>query len=358
MTDAPLRRLTLRKIDDRSVGFLVAGASNIAARWMVDAIWGQPPAIGGSDVAGAYVAALYSHNLRFARRFADAHGIVHAGDDLAALLERREIRCVYVGNHPRHHAETARAALLAGKHLLCEPPLTFDPEENQELEQMAHHRGLVVALNYTWRATGVMRRIRTELEDETIGEVLGARLENTLALPPEQQTWRLQRPSGGVLWDRTLHDADLLAFLLSSAPAEVQSHTLQKLLGSAVEEDVLSVIRLRNGLPVIVHDAFVLPHAPASFTLAGSSGALHALAIHPGSTTSHLLLQRGEQTQALTCEAIDPYRASVARFLAAVRLGERPLALPGDDRRAVLAVLAARRSLELRQSVAIPLARS
>ncbi len=354
MTDAPLRRLTLRKIDDRSVGFLVAGASNVAARWMLDAIWGQPPAIGGSDVAGAYVAALHSHNVRFARRFADAHGIVQSGDDLAALLARREIRCVYVGNHPRHHAETVRAALLAGKHVLCEPPLTLDAEESQELERMAHHRGLVVALNYTWRATGVMRRIRTELEEDTIGEVLGVRLENTLTLPPEQQTWRLQRPFGGVLWDRCLHDVDLLAFLLSSAPAEIHAHTLQNLLGSAVEEDTLSVIRLRNGLPVIMHDAFVLPHTPAALTLSGSSGALHALAVHPGSATSHLLLQRGEQTQALTCEPIDPYRASVARFLAAMRVGETPLALPDDDRRAVLTVLAAKRSLELRQNVMLP----
>jgi len=358
MTDPPLRRLTLRTIDDRSVGFLVAGASTVAARWMLDAIWGQPPAIGGSDVAGAYVVGLYSHNARFARRFADAHGVVHAGDDLDALLARREIRCVYVGNHPRHHAATVRAALLAGKHVLCEPPLAHTLEESQELEQMAHHRGLVLALNYTWRATGVMRRLRDELHADAIGELLGVRIDNTTALPLERQSWRIQPPDGGVLWDRTLHDADLLAFLLLSAPAEIHAHALQNLLGSMVAEDVVSVVRLRNGLPAVMHDAFVLPHAPTGITLFGSTGALLATHIHPdstpGSTPGRLELQRGGQVQTLAFAPIEPYRAAVARFLAAVRLGEAPLATPRDDRRAVATVLAAQQSLQLRQPRLIP----
>ncbi len=346
MADAPSPRLATRKIDDRSVGFLVAGASQVAARWMNQAIWQQPPATSGRDVAGAYVAAIYSHNARFARRFAETHGIVHAGDDLPALLSRREIRCVYVGSHPRHHAETVRAALLAGKHVLCEPPISDSLEACLELEQMAHHRGLVLAANYTWRATGVAHRLRELLHDDAIGEVLGVRIDNTLRLPIDRQTWRIQRPFGGVLWDRLLHDADLLAFLLLNQPAEIQSHNLQSLLGSTCEEDVLHVIRLRGGLPVVVHDSFVLPHAPVSITIQGSTGSLRASHCEPGASQSQLMMSRGEQQLVLAVDMIEPYRASVARFLAAIRLGEAPLATPYDDRCAVATVLAAQRSLE------------
>ena len=353
MADTPPPRLAMRKIDDRSIGFLVAGASQVAARWMNLAIWQQPPAVGGRDVAGAYVAAVYSHNARFARRFADAHGIVHASDDLPALLSRREIRCVYIGSHPRHHAETARAALLAGKHVLCEPPISVSLDECLELEQIAHHRGLVLAANYVWRATGVTQRLRVLLHDDAIGEVLGVRIDNTLPLPLDRQTWRVQRPFGGVLWDRLLHDADLLAFLLLNQPAEIQSHSLQSLLGSACEEDVLHTLRLRGGLPVIVHDSFVLPHAPVSVTIQGSTGSLWAMHCEPGNKQSHIIMRRGEQQSAVTVDGIDPYRASVARFLAAIRLGEAPLATSLDDRGAVATVLAAQHSLKEQQRVAI-----
>jgi predicted dehydrogenase len=357
MADSPASRLATRKIDDRSIGFLVAGASQIAARWMLQAIWQQPPAVSGRDVAGAYVAALFGHNARFVRRFADQYGVVHAGDDLAALLDRREIRCVYVGNHPRHHAEIVRAALLAGKHVLCEPPLCDTLEESWELEQMAHHRGLVIALNYAWRATGAMRRLRERLHADEIGEVLGARIENTLALPLDRQTWRVQRPFGGVFWDRLLHDADLLTFLLLNPPAAIQSHNLQNLLGSECEEDVVSVVHLRGGLPAVVHDSFVLAHTPVSVTLFGSTGSLWASHCQPDNKESRLMLRRGEQQQPIEIDAIDSYRASVARFVAAVRSGEAPLATPLDDRRAVATVLGAQRSLQEQQRVALTQAR-
>ena len=345
MVDSPIRRLTTRRIDERSTGFLVAGASTVAARWMLEAIWRQPPAVGSHDVAGAYVAALHSHNGRLAQRFADQHGIVLAGDDLEQLLSRREIRCVYVGSHPRHHAETTRAALLAGKHVLCEPPLSIEPDECHELHLMAQHRGLVLALNYTWRATAAMRGLREQLQADAIGEVLGGRIENGAFLPLDRQTWRLAPPYGGVLWERTLHDVDLLEFLLLRTPASVLASSLQTLLGSEVEEDVLSTIWLRGGLPVYLHDSFLLPHAPVAVTLFGSMGSLAAARCDAGNMESSLSLTRGQSTQAIPLAAIDPFRASVARFLGAIRHGEAPLATAIDDRRNVTTIRAIQAAL-------------
>ncbi len=346
MIDSPTRRLTTRKIDDRSIGFLVAGASTVAARWMLDAIWRQPPAVGSNDVAGAYVAGLFSHNARLAQRFADRHGIILAGDDLEHLLDRREVKCVYIGNHPRHHAETTRAALLAGKHVLCEPPLSIDPDECHEFHLMAQHRGLVLALNYVWRATPAMHSLREQLQADVIGEVLGGHIENTAFLPLDRQTWRLTAPYGGVLWERSLQDVDLLEFLLLRTAASVQTSRLQKLLGSDVEEDVLSAVWLRGGLSVYLHDSYLLPHAPVTVTLFGSVGSLTASQCDVGNPASSLTLTRGQSTQALPLTPIEPFRASVARFLAAIRHGETPLATALDDRRNVTAVRAMQAALQ------------
>ncbi|MCX6039603.1 MAG: Gfo/Idh/MocA family oxidoreductase [Caldilinea sp.] len=357
MIDVAPAQLAMRTVDDRSIGFLVAGASQIAEDKMIEAIWRQPPALGARDVAGAYVAALFSHNPRRARRFADRHGIVHAGDLLAPLLERREVRCVYVGSHPRHHAETVRAALAAGKHVLCEPPLSEDLEESRALEQMALHRGLILALNYSWRAGGAVQLLRQQLYEGTIGEVLGIRIDNTDPLPPDRQGWRLRPPFGGVLWDRLLRDVDLLAFLLLCSPAAVHAHSLQKLLGGSSEEDVMSVVRLRGGPPALVHDSFVYPHAPTCVTIWGSLGTLRAVSCQVESRGSQLWLQRGTTELPLAWAPIDVYRVGVARFLAAVRLGEAPLATALDDRRAVAAVLAAQQSLSQGQGVTLPLIR-
>jgi 1,5-anhydro-D-fructose reductase (1,5-anhydro-D-mannitol-forming) len=129
------------------------------------------------------------------------------------------------------------------------------------------------------------------------------------------------------------------------------------LLGGSSEEDVMSVVRLRGGPPALVHDSFVYPHAPTCVTIWGSLGTLRAVSCQVESRGSQLWLQRGTTELPLAWAPIDVYRVGVARFLAAVRLGEAPLATALDDRRAVAAVLAAQQSLSQGQGVTLPLIR-
>jgi 1,5-anhydro-D-fructose reductase (1,5-anhydro-D-mannitol-forming) len=338
-------RLATRGVDDRSLGFLVAGASNVAARWMLTAIRQQPPAPGSRDVAGAWIAAVYSHNERRARQFAQTHGIIHAGDDLQVLLRRPEIQCVYVGNHPRHHAEAVRAGLEAHKHVLCEPPLALTVDEAETLHQMAEHRGLVLAMNYTWRAASVIHQLHELLIEDAIGELLGGRIQNTAYLPPEQHTWRLQTNGGGVGWDRTLHDLDLIQFLLHTPVREVYARSTRNLLAAEVEDDIVAYAVVTGGLVMQLHDSFVLPHAPVTVEMFGANGTLTALYCASAAGQGELLLTRGEQTTPIARQIIDPYRASVARFLAAVRGSAPPLATSADDLRNLAAIAALRIAL-------------
>jgi len=338
-------RLATRGVDDRSLGFLVAGASTVAARWMLTAIRQQSPVPGSRDVAGAWVAAVYSHNERRARQFAQTHGIIHAGDDLQTLLRRPEIQCVYVGNHPRHHAEAVRAGLEAHKHVLCEPPLALTFDEAETLHQMAEHRGLVLALDYTWRAAGVIHHLHDHLLADAIGELLGGRIQNTAYLPPEQHTWRLQANGGGVLWDRTLHDLDLIQFLFHTPVREVYARSTRNLLAAVVEDDIVAYAGVTGGLVVQLHDSFVLPHAPVTVEIFGANGTLTALNCAPVAGQAELLLTRGEQTTLIASPIVDPFRATVARFLAAVRGLAPPLATSADDLRNLAAIAALRTAL-------------
>lgn len=342
-----LSRLQTRGVDERSVGFLVAGASHVAAQAMLPAIRQQPPVAGSRDVAGAWVAALYSHNERRARDFASAHAIIHAGNDLEALLQRREIQCVYVGSHPRHHAETVQAALAAHKHVLCEPPLALEYEEAERLQRMAENRGLVLALNYTWRAAAAIHRVHDLLASEAIGELIGGRLQNALYLPPERQTWRLQPNGGGVLWDRSLHDLDLLRYLLHANLRELFGRAAASLFQGAVEDDVTGYAVLTGGLVVQFHDSFAVPFAPVSLELYGANGFLRAVdcGVSPVGAPE-IVVQRRSGVERLAVEAVNPYRAATARFLAAVRGLAPPLADGRDELHNLAALATLRRATE------------
>lgn len=336
----PLPRLATRRVDGRSIGFLLAGASTIAARHMVAAIRGQPPVPGSQDVAGAWVVGIHSHNERRGREFAGRHAIAHAGTDLEHLLNRPEVQVVYVSNLPRRHAETVRMALLAQKHVLCEPPLALTRAEAAELAQMAAHRGLLLGMNYAWRAAPVTHRIHTLLQEDAIGEVLGGRIHNTAFLPATQQTWRLQQSGGGVLLDRTLHDVDLIQSLLHTSVREVFVAATHRVAPGGVAEEVVGYLKLAGGAIVQFFDSFLQPQAPVLLELFGTTWSLRGEHCAPASAYPSLHLHRAGETAQVTVETIDPYRAVVGRLLAALR-GAAPLLATAADEVRNLAVVAA-----------------
>ncbi|MBK8046701.1 MAG: Gfo/Idh/MocA family oxidoreductase [Anaerolineales bacterium] len=287
-------RLSTRRIDTRSVGFVLAGASEVAARWVADAIRQQPPAPGTQDTAGAWIAGVYSHNERRARQFADVNQLIHFGIDLGPLLQRPGVQCLYVGNHPRHHAETVRIALEAQRHVLCEPPLALDQEEAAELVDLATRRGLVLAMNYTRRALGVIHALHELLIEDRLGELMGGRIQDTAYLIPAKQTWRLQPNGGGVLYDRTLHAVDLLRYLLHTSIEEVYIRSPRR-RGYDVEEEVIGFVVLTGGRHIQLHDAFLLPHSPPLIELVGVAGTATAIGIDPGVQQGSLTVVQGDQ---------------------------------------------------------------
>jgi 1,5-anhydro-D-fructose reductase (1,5-anhydro-D-mannitol-forming) len=346
-------------IGGASIGWGIAGASAVADARGVAAIRSQPllaaPAARGgrSQVAGAWVQAIFSHNPGRARLFADRHAIPHVATTLEEMLARPEIRCIYVANHPRHHAETVSAALQAGKHVLCEPPLALTFAEAESLALTAANRGLVLAVNHQRRAEPAVRRARALLELGELGDLMGARAVNAAVLPYAQQTWRLQPPWGGVLLDKCTHTFDLLHFLCGERIADMQAVGGLRLLGSEVAEEVFCAARLaRSGLPVHTHDSFLTHHLPTAVELHGSHASAvvqdaFAPALRPARAT--LLVVRNGAGRIVELDAVeqrvDPFAESVGAVQAAVRGGGRPLATAGDGLASLAAALAAQDAL-------------
>ena len=307
---------------------------------MAETVRARPPLPGTPDVADCFLYGVYTHNERNGRRFADELVIPHVLLELELALTRPEIQCVYVGNHPRHHAETVEAALLAGKHVFCEPPLALTTAAIEALQGIATTRGLVLAANYRWRLDPLLVRMRALLEEDAIGELLGGRISNTLFLPPSRQSWRLQTPGGGVILDRTLHDLDTLMALLGMRAGEVQCLASQRLLGTDVEEEIIGAVKLVGGLTVQLFDSFLLPHVPVTIDFYGSNGQLQATSCDPGNPTGGLHLQRNGQVTQVAVLRHDPRGAVLDGVVAAIRHGHPVPAGSGDDMRALSAALA------------------
>jgi 1,5-anhydro-D-fructose reductase (1,5-anhydro-D-mannitol-forming) len=278
---------------------------------------------------------------------------------LADLLAQPSIHCIYVSNHPRHHAQTVLAALAAGKHVFCEPPLALSVEEAEKVAHTALDRGRILATNYPRRGNPALRTLRELLADHTIGDLLGGRISHTGLLPTSRQSWRLRPQGGGVLLDRAAHTVDLLRFLLRDEIGTVYSVSTQQLLGNEVEEDVLSILNMRRSrLMVQTHDSFIVAGTAAAVEFYGSTGTLSVNHCWHTGRPSELWLQRhGQTTLVPTAQAAhtSPFLAAVLAFVNAVRTQSAPLAGGADGVNNLAILYAAQTSLDRGQRVPVAL---
>lgn len=123
-------------------------------------------------LAGDRVAAVVSRDPARARDFAGPSGSGYGS--LSEMLRDPGIDAVYLCLPNTLHAAAAVECLRAGKHVLCEKPLTVSPELAREMFRTADECGRVLAEAVMSAYSPAMPRLRRELED---GRVFAARLD-------------------------------------------------------------------------------------------------------------------------------------------------------------------------------------
>jgi 1,5-anhydro-D-fructose reductase (1,5-anhydro-D-mannitol-forming) len=317
------------------------GASRIARQWMIDAIRQQPGLREAPGVAPSWVMGVYSRSGVRARQFANEMKLAYAFESPEDLLRRPEISCVYVSSHPRYQVEMALAAIEAGKHVLCEIPMGLSVEVARDLQRRASKQGLLLAVNYALRAHPALSKIAALIRDLSVGEILGARISNTDPLPFDQHTWRLEADGGGVILDRTIHDIDLIRWLLSDEIDVVSTLAGKPFLAEegkeVVEEEILGAMRMkRSGVAVQIHDSFTTLHQHSTLEVYGTGGTLIAYRWWNDWRGSELILVRNDEVINLPLERVNPYQQVVAAFNEGVRrrsYGYRPnpLLVTGEE---------------------------
>jgi predicted dehydrogenase len=134
------------------------------------------------------------------------------------LLQDKAIQTVHICSPNNLHYDMAKAALLAGKHVICEKPLTISVHEAQDLVALAKKTGLVNAINFNVRYYSLMRQVRMMVEKGDLGEIFaihGTYLQDWL-FHPTDYNWRLETEQSGDLRavaDIGTHWMDLITYI-------------------------------------------------------------------------------------------------------------------------------------------------
>lgn len=118
------------------------------------------------------VAAVAGISQEEADRFAKTHNIPKATGNYKEILADPEIAGVHVCTPNALHAPVSKAALNAGKHVLCEKPLALSAQEAKEMLDLAEKTKLHHATNHNLRYYPAVQQARAMIARGDLGEIL------------------------------------------------------------------------------------------------------------------------------------------------------------------------------------------
>src|SRR5919202_3736171 len=122
-------------------------------------------------------------------------------ESFEAMLADEGVDVVHLTTPNHLHYPQVKAALEAGKHVVCEKPLALDAAQSAELLELAERSGLVHCTNFNIRFYPQAQQARALVADGALGEVWnvhGGYLQDWLLLATDWN-WRLEREQAGEL---------------------------------------------------------------------------------------------------------------------------------------------------------------
>jgi predicted dehydrogenase len=236
------------------------------------------------------------------------------------------IQAVAVATPPSSHHAVTKAALLAGKHVFVEKPLTQDVAQAQELSDLAVRRRLTLMVGHVLQYHPAIVKLRNLIADGRIGRVLrfhASRL-NLGAI----------RRHEDVLWCLGPHDISVILALVGSEPSDIAA-----VGGFHLRETIADTATLHLSFPggeqAQINLSWLHPVKEHRLTVIGSSG---MLVFDDGEPWERKLLLYPHQVSlaadqpatvrseplAMPLEQSEPLRLECEHFLSCVRFGLEP----------------------------------
>jgi 1,5-anhydro-D-fructose reductase (1,5-anhydro-D-mannitol-forming) len=296
------------------------GASNIARRWMVEAV----------RSVGDEVIAVVSANAERAKAFADRHGIAHAVTDEDQLMGLG-VQAIYISTtNEKHEASVLRAA-ATGFHVLCEKPLSTDLASAQRVVKACKDAGVTMGTNFHLRHNHAHHFMRQAVRSGALGKLVSVRLNHSVYLPQHLQGWRLKDKAagGGVVLDIGVHNADSLAFVLDAYPVQVTALTGNSGMADGLEDSAMSLWRFSSGVIVFTHQGFATPYGEKGIKLLGTQATLKGVSMLDQGAPGTLEMMSAQGSQVTQMQDQNLYTEVLTQFHRALR-GEPTHMADGD----------------------------
>lgn len=149
------------------------------------------------------------------QKIRNACGDVNIVSSIDEILADSTIEGLVIALPTSMHYEVCRKALLAGKHVLLEKPMTSSAAHAEELNTLADELGLTLMVDHHFVYKKSVRRIKSLVDSQTFGTL--DYYESTRA------NWGIFRKDDDVVWDLLPHDLSILKYVIGRDPISVSA---------------------------------------------------------------------------------------------------------------------------------------
>ncbi len=249
-----------------AVGFLVVGVGFLGAqRAAAVAATRRARLVAVHDCDDARAQAL-------ATRLQTSHAIGYA-----SALAADDVDAVIVATPHADHFEQAALALEAGKHVLCEKPLTIRPKQARWLATRADQLGLTLATGFNHRFYPPVRDALQLVSRWKLGRVESVRAEiGHMASPEFLSGWHTDpaRAGGGTMVDNGPHACDLIRQFLGEVVAAKGNVSNRLNLSPGCESEAYALFRDHDRGFAEVRSSWTQPSGYLTIEVRGNQGHL------------------------------------------------------------------------------------
>ncbi len=227
---------------------------------------------GFAAVADAELVAVASRTADRARSYAAEKGIPCAHGSYEALLADPGVDAVYISLPNSLHREWTLAALRAGKHVLCEKPLTVREADAVELFDAAREHGRVLMEAFMYRHHPQTAKVLDLIGSGDIGNVQAVRTSFSFTVGDPGSDIRLRADlGGGALRDLGCYCLGFMRLVIGEEPVSALAHQVRT--SGGVDERTYGLVAFPSGV-VGLFDVSLRSPLSYGFTVVGSTGIL------------------------------------------------------------------------------------
>lgn len=208
-----------------------------------------------AKIPGAKLTAVNDVAEAAARDLASKHG-ARVATSLDELLSAADIDTIIVSSPPQYHEKAVIAALAAGKHVVCEKPLSNSVESCRRMVAAAKQHGKVLTTGFNHRYFPAIQFLKKTLDSGAIGKLNHVRAfagHEGLSQFRSASEYDKNVIGGGALLDVGVHLVDLTAYVLDGV-SDVFGHATNAVWNlPGAEDNGFALLRNANGAVATLH---------------------------------------------------------------------------------------------------------